>query len=390
MRRKPIAIAQLFPVNETLTPVIRQEITLRSCLIFTCALLLILIPINYIKWSQLHTPGLLANICSDVVGLCIFSILYVLNNRHWTQTASLLYLCGAFFISFAAYPITHLDQVMFYLTLPTLIASLITRKEGSMVMAILAIIGTAVYKLLYFPFEPFSYFSALCLLMIGLIATRVTVILEQILGQMSQAYDKTIEGWSRALEMRNQETEGHSMRVVELTLRLAKFMDIDSRKFPQVKRGVLLHDIGKIAVPDSILCKNGALTPSEIEIMHKHPCFAYDMLKDISYLSEAVLIPYCHHEKWDGTGYPRGLKGKEIPIEARIFSVVDVWDAMRSDRSYRKAIPENQVVEYLRCEKGRSFDPEVINAFFKMMHFKDPEKTRARIMLNEVESTNNI
>ena len=255
-------------------------------------------------------------------------------------------------------------------------------------MALLAIFGIIIYRLFYSPTEPFPFFSALCLLLIGLVAARVTVILEHILRQMSEAYDKTIEGWSKALEMRNQETEGHSMRVVELTLRLARFMNTDPRALPQVKRGVLLHDIGKIAVPDSILCKNGALTPSEVEIMHRHPGYAYDMLKEISYLSGAVMIPYCHHEKWDGTGYPRGLKGSEIPLEARIFSVVDVWDAMRSDRSYRKAIPEKQVIEYLRCEKGRSFDPEVINAFFKMMHFKNPEKRESRYLFEEAKSIN--
>ena len=256
MRQKQLTMAQLFPVNETLTPALRQEITLRSCLIFTCVLLIILLPINYFTWTHLHTPGLLMNLCSDVVGVIIFTILYIMNNRHWTKTASFLYLCGAFFISFAAYPITHMDQVMFYLALPTLIASLITRKEGSLVMAVLAIFGIIIYRLFYFPFEPFPYFSALCLLLVGLIAARVTVILEQILGQMSEAYDKTIEGWSKALEMRNQETEGHSMRVVELTLKLARFMNIDPRALQHVKRGVLLHDIGKIAVPDCILCKN--------------------------------------------------------------------------------------------------------------------------------------
>jgi HD-GYP domain-containing protein (c-di-GMP phosphodiesterase class II) len=124
--------------------------------------------------------------------------------------------------------------------------------------------------------------------------------------------------------------------------------------------------------------------------MHRHPEFAYDMLKDISYLSAALLIPYCHHEKWDGSGYPRGLKGREIPLEARLFSVVDVWDAMRSDRSYRKAIPESQVIEYLRCEKGRSFDPDVISAFFRMMKFKDPQKGRARVVYKEAESHSKI
>ncbi len=224
MRRKKIDMAQLFPVYETLTPVLRQETTLRSCLIFTCMLLVILIPINYFTWTHLHTPGLLMNLCSDVVGLVIFAILYVMNNRHWTKIASFLYLCSAFFISFAAYPITHMDQVMFYLALPTLIASLITRKEGSIVMALLAIFGMIIYRLFYSPTEPFPFFSALCLLLIGLVAARVTVILEHILRQMSEAYDKTIEGWSKALEMRNQETEGHSMRVVELTLKLARFM----------------------------------------------------------------------------------------------------------------------------------------------------------------------
>jgi hypothetical protein len=390
MKHKQITLAQLFPVNESHSPVMRQEITLRSCLIFTEILLATLVTVNYISWTNTHHPELLFNLFNDVLGLCMFAVIYIMNERHLTHAASLLYLCGTFYISFTAYPILHADQLLFYLTLPTLIASLITRKEGSIMVAVLAILSSLLYKLEYFPKESYSYFSALCLLMIGLVATRVTMILDQILEQMSQAYDKTIEGWSRALEMRNQETEGHSTRVVDMTLKLAKFMHVDRRIIPHIRRGVLLHDIGKIAVPDTILCKTGPLTSAEFEVMHKHPEFAYDMLKDISYLSAAVKIPYCHHEKWDGSGYPRGLKGKEIPLEARIFSVVDVWDAMRSDRSYRKAIPENQVVEYLRCEKGRSFDPEVINAFFRLMRFKDPEKGMSQYLYGKIKSPNKI
>jgi HD-GYP domain-containing protein (c-di-GMP phosphodiesterase class II) len=388
--RKHLPLAQLFPVNESLKPVMRQEITLRSCLIITEVLLLIITPINYLAWISGRTPGLLFNLFNDVLGICFFAILIFLNERQLTQVISVVYLGGAFYISFTAYPILYPDQVFFYLALPTLIASLITRREGSMVMAVLAVIGSTIFKVKYFPNEPFSYFSALSLLMVGLVAMSVTMILDQIMAQMSQAYDKTIEGWSKALEMRNQETEGHSERVVDMTVRLARFMRVDRRRMQHIRRGVLLHDIGKIAVPDGILCKTGPLTPAELEVMHKHPEFAHDMLKDIPYLTEAVKIPYCHHEKWDGTGYPRGLKEKQIPLEARIFSVVDVWDAMRSDRSYRKAIPENQVVEYLRCEKGRSFDPEVINAFFRLMHFKDAERGRVQLQYSKVKSTNKV
>jgi hypothetical protein len=383
---KSIALAELFPVNENLSPAMRQEITLRSCLIFSEILLLILAPINYFAWTREPTGGLLFCLVNDILGILYFGVVYFINDMHLTRLASFMYLGGAFYISFTAYPIQHSDQLLFYLTLPTLIASLITRKEGSIVVAVLAILGSLLYKFSCFPGESFPIFSALCLLMVGILATRVTVILDQVLNQMSQAYDKTIEGWSRALEMRNQETEGHSMRVVDMTLKLARFMNIDHRKIPHIRRGVLLHDIGKIAVPDCILCKTGPLTANEFIVMHKHPEFAYDMLKDISYLSAAVQIPYCHHEKWDGTGYPRGLKGKDIPLEARIFSVVDVWDAMRSDRSYRKAIPEKQVVEYLRCEKGRSFDPDVLSAFFKMMHFKEPDKGRSHAAYKEAKS----
>lgn len=388
MRNKPLSLARLFSVNESLSPALRQEITLRSCLIVTLVLLLILIPINMLMWIQSHRPDLLFNLASDVLGLCIFGFVYFLNERQLTKTASFLYLCGTFYISFTAIPIYHTEQLLVSLTLPTIIASLITRKEGSFVTAVIAVLASIAYKTFYFPEAAFPYFSVLCVLMIGLIAARVTMILDQILGQMSQAYDMTIMGWSKALEMRNQETKGHSERVVEMTLRLARFMRVDHRMIPHIRRGVLLHDIGKIAIPDCVLCKTGPLTSSEFTIMHKHPEFAYDLLKDINYLAPALQIPYCHHEKWDGTGYPRGLKGSEIPMEARIFSVVDVWDAMRSDRSYRKAIPENQVVEYLRCETERSFDPVVINAFFRMMRFKDPGKERAHVQTARVRTTN--
>ncbi|NOH04859.1 MAG: HD domain-containing protein [Chloroflexi bacterium] len=178
------------------------------------------------------------------------------------------------------------------------------------------------------------------------------------------AYDDTIEGWSRAMDLRDRETEGHTRRVTEMTLNLARLADISTERLIHVKRGALLHDIGKLGVPDSILHKPGALTDDEWKIMHRHPQLAYDMLSPIAYLKPALDIPYCHHEKWDGTGYPRGLKGEEIPLEARLFAVADVWDALTSDRPYRAAWSQEKALEYIKEQSGRHFDPQAVELFF--------------------------
>jgi PAS domain S-box-containing protein len=182
--------------------------------------------------------------------------------------------------------------------------------------------------------------------------------------ELSLAYDATIEGWARALDLRNEETERHSLRVVEKTLALARFMGLSDSELVHIRRGAFLHDIGKIAVPDEIMNKPGPLSESEWEVMRKHPLHGYQLLSPISYLRQAIDIPYYHHEKWDGTGYPHGLREEEIPLSARIFAVVDVWDALLNDRPYRKAWPEEQVQAYLRDQSGRHFDPRVVDAFF--------------------------
>jgi putative nucleotidyltransferase with HDIG domain len=186
--------------------------------------------------------------------------------------------------------------------------------------------------------------------------------------ELALAYDATIEGWSHALDLRDKETEGHTLRVMELTLKLAKFMGLDASERTHVRRGALLHDIGKLGIPDRILLKPGPLTEEEWDVMRKHPQYAYDMLSPISYLQPALDIPYCHHEKWDGTGYPRGLKGEQIPLPARIFAIVDVWDALCSDRPYREAWPKKKVYEYIASESGRHFDPSVVKAFFLLVN----------------------
>jgi putative nucleotidyltransferase with HDIG domain len=183
-------------------------------------------------------------------------------------------------------------------------------------------------------------------------------------SELRMAYDETIEGWSRAMDLRDRETEGHSLRVTEWTLRLAHRLGIGPEEMVHLRRGALLHDIGKIGVPDEILHKPGKLTAEEWAIMRQHPSFAHDMLVPIRYLGKALEIPFCHHEKWDGTGYPRGLQGIQIPLAARIFAVADVWDALTSDRPYRKAWSKKRALEYIRTQSGRHFDPEVVKAFF--------------------------
>ncbi len=181
--------------------------------------------------------------------------------------------------------------------------------------------------------------------------------------ELSIAYDATLEGWVKALELRDRETVGHAHRVIEMTLAVADRIGINSEMLQHIRRGALLHDIGKMGIPDSILLKPGPLTPGEWEVMRQHPIHAYEMLKTIDYLSPALEIPYSHHERWDGSGYPQGLKGRDIPISARIFAVVDVWDALTSDRPYRAAWTARQALEYIQREIGRHFDPQVVNAF---------------------------
>jgi putative nucleotidyltransferase with HDIG domain len=185
--------------------------------------------------------------------------------------------------------------------------------------------------------------------------------------ELTLAYDATIAGWSRAMDLRDKETEGHTQRVTDLTLKLARSIGIDESQLTHIRHGALLHDIGKMGVPDNILLKADELTEAEWKEMRKHPDFAYNMLSSIRYLQPALDIPYCHHEKWDGTGYPRGLKGEVIPLSARIFAVADVWDAITSDRPYRRGWSKEAALEYIREQSGKYFDPDVVEQFLRVI-----------------------
>ena len=178
-----------------------------------------------------------------------------------------------------------------------------------------------------------------------------------------EAYDATIAGWSQALDLRDKETSGHSQRVTNLTVRLSRVLGVAEEEIEHIRRGALLHDIGKMGVPDSILLKPGPLTDAEWEQMRMHPIYSYDLLHQIAFLTPALVIPISHHERWDGRGYPAGLRGAQIPLPARIFAVVDVWDALTNDRPYRSAWPRSRARAYIADHAGIHFDPAVVDAF---------------------------
>ncbi len=184
-------------------------------------------------------------------------------------------------------------------------------------------------------------------------------------SELAMAYEATIEGWSRALDLRDRETEGHTQRVTDMTLNLARKIGFSEERLTLIRRGALLHDIGKMGIPDTILHKPEPLTDDEQQIMQQHPQLAYNMLEPIAYLRDSLNIPYCHHEKWDGSGYPRGLSGTQIPLEARLFAVVDVWDAVTSNRPYRQGWPRQKALEYIREQSGKHFDPQMAEIFLE-------------------------
>jgi len=186
-------------------------------------------------------------------------------------------------------------------------------------------------------------------------------------ADLKLAYDATLLGWSHALDLRDKETEGHTQRVTKMSTQLARAFGLSEDEVIHIRRGALLHDMGKMGVPDSILLKTNQLTDDDWLLMRRHPQYAYEMLAEIDYLRPALDIPYCHHEKWDGSGYPRGLKGDEIPLSARLFAVVDVWDALYYDRPYRKGWTLDHTLEYIGEQSGKHFDPQVVDLFLRIV-----------------------
>ncbi|MBL8067850.1 MAG: response regulator [Armatimonadetes bacterium] len=211
--------------------------------------------------------------------------------------------------------------------------------------------------------------------------------IQKSLMAVQQAYDKTIQGWVKALDLRDHETEGHSVRVAQMTVHLARAFETPASDMQHIWRGALLHDIGKLAIPDAILRKRGPLTSEERRIMEKHPLHAHEMLYPVEYLRDSLPIPVYHHEKFDGTGYPFKIKGESIPLVARMFSVVDVWDALSFNRPYREAYPQDKVRGILAEGSGSHFDPDCVGLYLELLDYFDQNVPSISKIWNGAEGT---
>lgn len=273
----------------------------------------------------------------------------------------------------------YIEYLMIVFALPIGMSSFIIRPTSSFWFAGLTTAGYTISSLLTSYAWEYNLTAVVALFALAFMTWATASQLEQTISQndkllddlkksndeIQTAYQTTLEGWSRALEIRDRETQGHTKRVTDLTLQIARRMRFDDETLKHIHRGVLLHDIGKLGIPDEILRKPGPLTEKETQIMRLHPQIAHELLKPIDYLKPALNIPRYHHEKWDGSGYPHGMKGEEIPLEARIFAVVDVFDALTHNRVYRKAMKIEEAIEYIRSESGKHFDPAVVEVFSK-------------------------
>ena len=328
---------------------------------------------NLIDWGRDPEWGTF-NVITDIITFFVVLGVWWLNRRGRTLFASWIFIVVTSILIPLSYSIELYNQAVMILAIPTVLSSLLIQPWVSFFVAALSTLAYTITFILTNQAFPYNYFSVLSLFVLALVSFLVTRILTHTIREVIQAYDETIQGWSMALELRDPLTKGHSERVVKLTLQLARTLGVKESQLIHLRRGVLLHDLGKMAVPDSILNKAGPLTELEWEVMRRHPIYAYQFLSSIDYLAPALEIPYCHHEKWDGTGYPRGLKEDQIPLSARIFAVVDVWDSLTSERVYRSTWSREQALEYIRDQSGKYFDPRVANTFCQIIAEADMDK----------------
>ena len=345
----------------------RQKI-LNSLILASIAVIIGISAINLFQWNNdPNAAYALRNILVDVATLAVLLILWQLNRMGKVESVAWILGVLVFTLFQETYAIENINQTFLIMALPILLAGFGIRPCATFVFLAFTL---GWYSWNYYANgQAFHYdiFQVGTLIAISVGAYVIATILNKTIKDVTIAYDETIQGWAAALDMRDTETMGHSKRMVELTLKLASRLSVPQKELIHIRRGVLIHDIGKMAVPDSILHKSSSLTEEEWAIMRKHPEHAYTYLANVKYLRPALDIPYCHHEKWDGSGYPQGLQGEAIPLAARIFAIVDVWDALLSDRPYRRGWERETIIEYLRKESGKHFDPEIVPVFIEMI-----------------------
>ncbi|MFN8383208.1 MAG: HD-GYP domain-containing protein [Anaerolineales bacterium] len=311
-------------------------------------------------------------IIQDFASMFVVYIIWVFNRKGYTFWTAIIFISFSIITPAILFKPDDLEATMVILALPIMASSFVISPTASFFFAFLASLGYTLSILFYDMFYLYNFTSIITLFGISFAAfitawqfNRSLEKNETLLRELEQSYETTLDSWSRALDMRDKETEGHTQRVAELTLQTAQKMGFSKEELIHMRRGALLHDIGKLGVPDSILLKPGPLTDEETSFMRKHTQFAYELIYPIEYLRPALDIPTTHHEKWDGTGYPRGLKGEQIPLAARIFAIADVYDALTSDRPYRAAWSKEKAIQYIKEQSGSHFDPQIVPIFLQ-------------------------
>ncbi len=311
-------------------------------------------------------------VMQDTIGLIILYAFWNLNRRGYTKLTAHACINLTILGAILLYSPKDLELTMVILALPVITSSFVIHPAASFFYALLVMIGYTYSNYYYGSFASYNFTGVLALFAIAIFtfftAWQLNHTLHKnqfLLKDLQSSYETSLDSWSRALDLRDKETEGHTQRVTKLTCKIARAMKLSEEDLLHIRRGSLLHDIGKLGVPDEILHKHGPLTNEEWKIMRQHPQFAYNLLYPIEYLRPAMDIPYSHHERWDGAGYPQGLKGGEIPLYARIFAIADVYDALTSDRPYRTAWPKERALEYIQQGCGTHFDPEVVKIFMQ-------------------------
>lgn len=362
----------LEPTRKVTDPAKRQRARLLSIFLLCMFLVFLSINLGYL----LAIPGYRIP-AADLVGYAVLLGTYLLSRTRWTSVAAVIMLIMFPMNVFSNVFEGTSEEIAVTLTflIPGIIlTSIFLNKSGVLIYGGLINLGIALLPMMA-PEVVGSFSAVIGPFSLGVLTVTLLVIAmgnrDQIersrQAEIRAAYDKTLEGWSRALEIRDKETEGHANRVTKLTILLASTFGIHGERLEHIFRGALLHDIGKMAIPDAILFKPGTLDAEEMAVMKTHPGKALEMLSGITYLKPALEVVACHHERWDGTGYPAGMRGEGIPLEARIFAVVDVWDALLSQRTYRAPWTQEAALKYLQEQSGKQFDPQVVERFLAIM-----------------------
>jgi response regulator RpfG family c-di-GMP phosphodiesterase len=380
-KREPFTWRGLFHLLskvESPDPDIQRKGQLLALFIGLCWLLLVYSLFNTI-YVYIISPSqeYLLYIIENLIGFIPLHIFWGINRKGQVLLAANLSITFTILAAASLSDAKYIEYLMVIFALPIGISSFIIRPSSSFSFATLTTLCYTAASVWSGYIWEYNLTAILALFALAIMTWATASLLDNTLKknnalvydlqksnyEIQSAYETTLEGWSRALEIRDRETQGHTKRVTDLTLRIAKRMGFDEDQLTHIHRGVLLHDIGKLGIPDEILHKAGPLTEKEWGIMRLHPQIAYNLIHPIEYLRPALNIPRHHHEKWDGSGYPDGLKGEAIPLEARIFALVDVYDALSFDRPYRKAWEKEKVIEYIKSESGKHFDPAVVELF---------------------------